>query len=214
MIELYGTSHVSQESIDKIDKVLEDDRFEIVALELDSQRLHALQQQGQTDSSGAPIFLRLLRYFQRYIGRRTGVMPGEEMIHAYNKAMETNRDVALIDQDIRVTFHRLSSLSRKEKVKAGFSMVGGLIFGEKFDVSKIPEEEMIDEMTEQLEESFPGLHQVLIEERNEYMYNALKQLQENNPEKDIAAFVGAGHRKALEEMLNESDRQSSLEEHK
>jgi pheromone shutdown protein TraB len=213
MIELYGTSHVSHDSIDKIDEVLQDGKYDIVALELDPQRLNALQQSGQTDSSEGPIFLRLLRYFQRFIGRRTGVMPGQEMLYAYNKAMETDRDVALIDQDIRVTLQRLNSISRKEKVKAVFSMIAGFFVGERFDVSKIPEEDMITDMTDELKESFPGLYQVLIEERNDYMYHALTELQQNNPEKDIAAFVGAGHRKALEEMLDESDRQSSLEEH-
>ncbi len=213
MIDIYGTSHVSHESIDKINEALNDSDYNIVALELDPQRLHALQQQGETSSEGSPIFLRLIRYFQKAIGKRTGVMPGEEMLHAYNKALDTGKDVALIDQDIQITLGRLNSISRKEKVKAGFSMIAGLFVGERFDVSKIPEEEQISQMTEELEEAFPGLHQVLIQERNEYMYRSLKQLQENNPEKDIAAFVGAGHRKALEEMLDESDRQSSLEEH-
>lgn len=213
MIEVYGTSHVSHDSIQKIDSVLQDDEIDIVALELDPQRLHALQQQGTTDSKQGPIFLRLLRYFQNYIGKRTGLMPGQEMMHAYQKAMETDRDVALIDQDIQVTLGRLNSISRKEKVKAALSMAGGLLFGERFDVSKIPEQDMINEMTEELENSFPGLYKVLIEERNQYMYEALKQLQEQNPDQNIAAFVGAGHKQALEEMLNEGNRQSNLEEH-
>lgn len=213
MIEVYGTSHVSHDSIQKIDDVLEDEEVDIVALELDPQRLHALQQQGTTDNEQGPMFLRLLRYFQNYIGKKTGLMPGQEMMHAYQKAMETDRDVALIDQDIQVTLHRLNSISRKEKVKAAFSMAAGLMFGERFDVSKIPEQDMINEMTEELEKSFPGLYNVLIEERNQYMYEALKQLQQENPDKDIAAFVGAGHKKALEDMLDESNRQSNLEEH-
>jgi len=213
MIEIYGTSHVSHESIEKIDSVLGDGRFDIVALELDPQRLQALQQQGETSSKGSPIFLRMIRYFQKAIGKRTGVMPGEEMLHAYNTALGNNLDVALIDQDIQITLGRLNSISRKEKVKAGLSMMGGLFMGERLDVSKIPEQNEISHMTDELKKSFPGLHQVLIEERNEYMYRSLQELQRQNSDKDIAVFVGAGHRKALEEMLDESDRQSSLEEH-
>jgi len=213
MIEIYGTSHVSHESIEKIDSVLGDGRFDIVALELDPQRLQALQQQGETSSKGSPIFLRMIRYFQKAIGKRTGVMPGEEMLHAYNTALGNNLDVALIDQDIQITLGRLNSISRKEKVKAGLSMIGGLFMGERLDVSKIPEQNEISHMTDELKKSFPGLHQVLIEERNEYMYRSLQELQRQNPDKDIAVFVGAGHRKALEKMLDESDRQSSLEEH-
>lgn len=198
-MHIYGTSHVSQESVDEIEHRIEEHQPDMVALELDPMRLNALLT-GERGSEGS-LFVRMLEKFQRIIGSRTGVMPGEEMKRAYEKAGEIGAEVALIDQDIRITFSRLKKVSRKEKVKAALHLGFGVLIGQKLDLTTVPEQQEIAKLLEELEENFPGLHRVLVEERNTYMEEALKQLQEDNPEKEIVVFVGAGHRDYLLERL-------------
>ena len=116
MIYVYGTSHVSEQSLELVKEKIEEHDPEIVALELDFMRLNALLN-GKRDSSG-PIFIKLIQKFQNSIGRKTGVMPGEEMLYGYKKAVEEDRDIALIDQDVRETIKKLKDVRRTEKVKA------------------------------------------------------------------------------------------------
>lgn len=201
MIHIYGTSHVSEESIELIDEKVDEHDPEIVALELDMKRLKALL--TDDSRSDAPVFIRLIKYFQQKVGQKTGVMPGDEMLHAYQRCEQGDREVALIDQDIRITLQRLNNIRRKEKVKAVGSILLGVLLPGSFDLSTIPEDEDIQRLLEETRKRFPEIYQILVEERNQYMAAALQQLQEDHPEKDIVAFVGAGHKEALKDILNE-----------
>lgn len=199
MIHVYGTSHVSQESLDVIDEAFEEHDPDLVALELDLLRLNALL----TDETqrGGTLLMRMLKKFQDVIGSKTGLMPGREMLYAYRRAVAEDREIALIDQDIRVTTQRLNSLGRKEKVRAALSIIGGLVLPGRMNLAAIPGEEDIEIMADELETHFPGFHRVLLEERNQVMISALKHLQEEDPDTQIVALVGAAHRKSLEDAL-------------
>lgn len=212
MIKLYGTSHVSHESIDVIDQAFEDEP-DIVALELDPVRLQALLTDGQ-GAEDASVFIRLLQKFQEYVGNKTGLMPGEEMLYAYNRGVGEELDVALVDQDIRITIERLKDVRRKEKVKAVLSTgIGFLLpFGDKFDLEEIPSEEKIQELVSQLETSFPGIYEVLMQERNVHMIESISRLQISNPESDVAVFMGAAHRKPVAEALRGENFEVSCED--
>lgn len=208
MIQVYGTSHISNESIELIDEKLEEHQPDIIALELDPRRLQALL--SDEDHSSGSIFLDLLKHFQNYLGKKTGVLPGEEMKHAYERAEKYGADVALIDQDISVTLNRLKGVNRKEKVKAALSLVFGGLTSSKFDFSKIPEDQEIQKILDETKDEFPEIHSVLVAERDSYMAASLRQLQLDNPEADIVAFVGAGHKESVRELLDQNSFQRSI----
>jgi len=188
MIHVYGTSHVSHESLDLIQEKIEEHDPDTVALELDFMRLNALL--NDESQRGGPIFIRIIKKFQDMIGSKTGVMPGEEMLYAYQSAINEGRDVALIDQEIKDTIRKLKDVRRVEKARAVTQLAIGVVFlPGSFDISKIPEDEFIDRLLEEFKFKFPELHYVLVEERNQHMIAALKQLQEEEPGKDIVAFL-------------------------
>jgi len=200
MIHVYGTSHVSHESLDLIKEKIEEHDPDTVALELDFMRLNALL--NDNTQRGGPIFIRIIKKFQDMIGSKTGVMPGEEMLYAYQTAVDEGRDVALIDQEITDTIHKIKQVRRVEKARAVTQLVVGALIPGSFDVSEIPEEEFIDELLEEFKFKFPELYYVLVEERNQYMIEALKQLQKEDPNQDIVVFVGAAHQKEIQEELD------------
>jgi len=209
LIYVYGTSHVSEESFDVIDEALKEHDPNIVALELDYPRLNSIL--GEEDQASGPLFARVIKMFQERIGAKTGVMPGSEMKYAYKKAVETGKEVALVDQDIRVTVQRLKSVRRKEKVRAFFSILVGFIGpSHNFDLSSIPEDELIEELVEEMKEEFPDIYKVLMTERNQYIVKALLEVDENR-EGDVVAFLGAAHVKKVKEMLDEVDSQGTVE---
>lgn len=207
MIHVYGTSHVSRESIELIEEKIEKHEPDIIALELDPKRLEALLTDKKR--SGGSLFARLLKKFQDRIGSKTGVMPGEEMLHAYKIAAERNAEVALIDQDIAVTLSRLRQVPRKEKARAVFDLLLGMLFSGKFDYSKIPDEEEVQKLLGELEWRYPSIYRVLVEERNNYMVASLEKLREDRDEAVVVAFVGAAHRRDIVTMLRNDEEQVS-----
>ena len=208
-IKIVGTSHISQESIERINEAYDSFEPDIVCLELDMGRLNALL----TDSQAQPenIVHMFLGKFQRYLGGKTGVMPGEEMLHAYREAQGRGLEVFLVDRDIRETLGRLKYVRRKEKVKA-LAMVPFSLFSSKVNIAEIPDEKMIEEVKGRFSESFPELYRVLLEERDFYMSEAVRKVRMENPGKDILVVVGAAHKEGLEERIDEINRQSPVEE--
>lgn len=200
MIKVYGTSHVSEDSIKLIEEKIEEEKPDIVALELDMIRLKSLL--SGRKSRGGPVYLRLIRKLQEHIGSKTGVMPGEEMEYAYRKSIQEDITVYLIDQDIRETFRKIRGIPRKEKVKALGSIVLSFFVSTGFDIYRIPEQETVDRLAEEMEKRFPNLYRILLEERNHLMADALLHIQEEHPEADIVAFVGAAHRKGIDELIS------------
>ncbi|PSH01143.1 MAG: hypothetical protein BRC27_02940 [Nanohaloarchaea archaeon SW_10_44_10] len=201
MIHIFGTSHVSQESLDLVEEKIEEINPEIVALELDVPRLNSLLS-DKNENRGSSLFVRVLQFFQQSIGKETGVMPGEEMLHAYRVAEKNDIEVALIDQDIRITFSKLKNVSFREKLKAGAQLLVGVIFPGNFEIAhEIPEEELIDQLLLEMEFKFPEMYDILVEQRNKHMIESLRKLEKETDE-DIVVFVGAAHRKAMVKEFN------------
>ena len=198
-IKIYGTSHISQESIDLIEKAIEKDQPDLVAIELDQLRLNSLMSNKPAKTSN--IFIKLIQMFQRHLGKKTGVMPGDEMLKAYNMSLENGIDVALIDRDIRITISKLKQVSRKEKVKAFVSLILSPITAQKIDIAQIPDDQLINQMTEQVKQRYPQIHNALIDERDQYMAKRLKELSEERPNSKITVFVGAGHKTGIKKYL-------------
>jgi len=102
-----------------------------------------------------------------------GVKPGEEMKAAYRLARRKGIAVALIDQDISITLQRLSkSITWKEKFRFLGDVLKGLFGGKPefiFDLSTVPEEEIIKKMIARIRDRYPTIYRVLIEERNQAM---------------------------------------------
>ncbi|PSG99404.1 MAG: hypothetical protein BRC29_04780 [Nanohaloarchaea archaeon SW_7_43_1] len=201
MIHIFGTSHVSQESLDLVEEKIEEINPEIVALELDVPRLNSLLN-DKNKKRGGSLFVRILQSFQQSIGKETGVMPGEEMLHAYRTAEKNDIEVALIDQDIRITFSKLKNVSFREKLKAGAQLLIGVVFPGDFEIAhEIPEEELIDQLLLEMEFKFPEMYDILVEQRNRHMIKSLRKL-EKETDGDIVVFVGAAHRKAMVKEFN------------
>ena len=201
-IVIIGTSHISPESIREIDRAIKEEKPDCVAVELDAGRLHGLLKKEPISLSaiseiGFRNFLvaKIFSMIQRYLGRKTGVMPGEEMLTAVKSASEMKADLALVDQDIRITLERMKTIPFTEKVKLFFSFFRKIDTEEKFDLRKVPVERIVEKVLDELREISPTLYEVLVEERNRYMAKRLFDLSHRY--KKIIAVVGIGHKKGI-----------------
>jgi len=215
---ILGTSHIAKQSLDEVKKYIEEEKPDIVAIELDSKRLPALM-------SNAPrkIQLRAIRqiglkgfvfsligaWAEKKLGKLVGVAPGSEMKQAINIAKKNNIKIALVDQDIEITLKRLSkTLTWKEKWNFAADILKSIFTkGERidFDLRTVPEKKIIKKLTSKLKERYPNVHKVLIEERNSVIAGNLRNLINSNPDKKILAIIGAGHVDDVLELVKKNE---------
>lgn len=208
MIKIIGTSHISPESVRKIKRTIKKVKPDLVAVELDPIRFEALRR-GETVNISAIRYIGFRNYvvakffswIQRYLGKKTGVMPGTEMLVAVRAAQEVKAKIAFIDQDIRKTLNSLKRMKFREKLGIFFSLFRKVKVKHEFDLRKVPEEELVDELIKYLKETSPTLYEVMIEERDMHMAHCLFNLSKKYEK--IVAVVGMGHKKGIEEDLKE-----------
>lgn len=205
-LTILGTSHISKESVKQVETQIIKNNPKIIALELDKKRFCALVSNRKDKLRFSDIrrigikgyiFNILGAWIERKLGESVGVLPGTEMRAAIRLAKKTKAQVALIDQDIEITLKKLSKrLTWKEKFRFLKDLIKGLIFREpeiKFDIRKVPSEEVIKKLIQEVKKKYPSIYLTLIEERNNIMAKNLYNLITTHPDKQILAIIGAGH---------------------
>jgi pheromone shutdown protein TraB len=135
-VRVVGTAHVSAESVREVEDVIEDERPDVVAVELDEGRYRQLQGETPDDLEAGDLlegntvfqFLAywMLSYVQAQMGEKFDIQPGAEMLAAVETAEGLGIDIALVDRDIQETIRRFwKRMSLVEKLQ----VVGSLAFG-------------------------------------------------------------------------------------
>lgn len=205
-LSIIGTSHIAKQSLDEVKNIIEKEKPDIIALELDGKRYYALMHSKKERIRmydirriGIKGFLFSLigAWAEKKLGEHVGVMPGSEMKRAINLAKKHKIKIAFIDQDIEVTLKRFSeTLSWREKWNFVVDVVKAVIFRKKeveFDLRTVPSKKVINKLVNKVKKRYPGIYKVLIVERNNVMAVNLENLMQKNPLKKILAIVGAGH---------------------
>lgn len=213
-LRIIGTSHISSESLKEVSYAIENDKPDIVALELDAKRLPALFAENEKKKirlsdirriglSGF-IFSLIGAWAEKKLGQVVGVSPGSEMKTAAMLAKEHKIRIALIDQDIEVTLRKISaSLTWKERWNFLADLCRALFKREQipFDLTRVPPKDIIRKLTKQVKRRYPNVYKVLITDRNTYMAKNLAAIIRKEPESRIIAVVGAGHEDEIAQMV-------------
>jgi pheromone shutdown-related protein TraB len=222
-ITLIGTAHVSEESARLVAEVIEAERPDTVCVELCSSRYQALRQKDQWQNTDIVKVIRekksflllanlLLASLQKRIAKKLNIRPGQEMIRAVETAEAVGATVHLADRDIRITLSRTWRLMRlRDKVKLLFQLVfslGELEDISEADVEKMKQEDVLETLLADVGRSLPVVRTILIDERDQYLTNKIK----NAPGQHIVAVVGAGHVPGIRARWNEDIDIAPLEE--
>jgi len=212
-ITLLGTAHVSRESADLVAAVIEEEQPDTVCVELCQSRYQAITQENRWKNTDLMKVIRekkaflllsnlMLASFQKKIGRKLGIKPGEEMIRAIKTAESAGAAVHLADRDIRTTLSRawrLMGLWTKIKLLAQLITSFGEVESiEKEDIEKMKEKDVLEALLAELGDLLPELRQVLIDERDQYLAAKIRTA----PGKRIVAVVGAGHVPGIQKYWN------------
>ncbi len=212
-LTIIGTSHIAKQSLEDVEKEIENKKPDIIALEMDRRRLYSLfKKPGKIRIYDIKrvgikgfIFSLIGAWAEKKLGKIVGVAPGSEMKKAVRLARKHDIKLALIDQDIEITLKRFSkSLTWKEKWNFIIDIVKAIFVRKnviEFDLTKVPSKKVIKKLVGQVKKRYPNIYRVLIEERNQVMAENLRKIMENYQDKKILAIIGAGHEDDILELI-------------
>ncbi|HIH39041.1 TraB/GumN family protein [Candidatus Woesearchaeota archaeon] len=212
-IFILGTSHIARQSVKEVKEAIEKINPGIIAIELDPRRLAALlskkREKTRISDVGvkAYLILSIAQWAQKKLGSSVGISPGTEMLTAYKQGKAKNKKIALIDQDIQITLNHLTkAVSFRDVWQMLKDLFRGLILRKpviEFDLSTVPDKEVIKKILELVKKDYPRIYHALVTERDKVMARNLRAIANENPEEKILAIVGAGHEEGLKKLLSE-----------
>ena len=148
----------------------------------------------------------LLSSYQKRLGDKLGVQPGVELLEATKVAKENDIPIELCDRDVRITLRRAwHSMSFWKKMQFLSLGLAGMFETQEINEEKLRElrsKDVLSEMMKELGDAMPDLKLVLIDERDKYLTQKIKDVKGEK----IVAVVGAGHLNGIMERINKDGR--------
>jgi pheromone shutdown-related protein TraB len=221
-ILLVGTAHISQQSADLVKEVIDQEQPDTVCIELDEKRYAALSNPQQWENLDLKQIIRnkqlstllvnlVLASYQKKLGGKLGIQPGTELLTAARTAESYDIPVELCDRDVRITLRRAwkaTSLWKKFYMMA--SLMASLFDDTELDEDKLAElrsKDVLSELMKEIGEALPAAKEALIDERDIFMAEKVKQAQGQR----IVAVVGAGHMEGIKRVFS-ADNSNRMEE--
>ena len=201
---LIGTAHVSQKSAEEVKELIELERPDSVCIELDEQRYKSIMSGNSwkdqdifkviKEKKASLLLMNLaISSFQKRMAKQLGVNAGQEMIQGIESAKETGAKLVLADRDIQITFSRIwGGLGLKGK----FMLLSQILFSifnnetiTEEELEKMKSQDMLNSLLDEFTTHFPRLKKPLIDERDQYLAQKIKEA----PGEKVVAVLGAAH---------------------
>jgi pheromone shutdown-related protein TraB len=214
---LIGTAHVSKQSAEQVKSLIESEKPNSVCIELDEQRYQTITEGNKwkdtdifkiiKEKKATLLLINLvISSFQKRIARQFDINAGQEMLQGIESAKEIGAKLVLADRDIQITFSRIwheVGVWGKAKllIEIIFSIFSDVKISEE-ELEKIKSQDMLDSVLKDFTIHFPRLKIPLIDERDQYLAQRIKDA----PGGKIVAVLGAAHVPGIKnEILKEHD---------
>jgi pheromone shutdown-related protein TraB len=214
---LIGTAHVSKHSAEQVKDVIEAERPDSVCVELDEQRYQTITEgtkwkemdiiQVIKQKRASLLLMNLaISSFQNRMAKELGIKAGQEMIQGIQSAKEVGANLVLADRNIQITFSRIwGNLGLRGKSMLLTQIITSIFSHDSIseeELEKMKEQDTINAMLNEFTETFPRLKKPLIDERDQYLAQKIKDA----PGEKIVAVLGAAHVPGIkEEIKKEQD---------
>lgn len=213
-IILIGTAHVSKKSVEEVKELIEEEKPDTVCVELCQSRYQSISNADKwkdmdivkviKEGKAMMLLINLvLSSYQKRLGRKLGVQPGQEMIQGIQSANELGATLCLADRDIQTTLLRLwRGIGFIGKIKFFFQMVLSMFTDEEVseeELEKMKSQDMLTAALDELTTSFPQFKAILIDERDKYLSQKIKEAPGNK----VVAVLGAGHIPGIKKVIRE-----------
>jgi len=192
-----------------------------VCVELDEQRYQAVMNRKKWQETDIIKIIKekkatfllinlVLSSYQKRLAKQFNINPGQEMIQGIQSAREIGAELVLADRDIRVTFSRIwRGLSLWNKLKLLFSIVVSIFSDETIteeELEKLKSQDILDAVLSEFTSAFPQLRVPLLDERDQYLAQKIKEA----PGRKIVAVLGAAHVAGVKKEINREHDLSAL----
>jgi len=203
-IILIGTAHVSKYSAEQVRDVIEDEQPDTVCVELDEGRYESVMDGNKwkdmdifkviKEKKATLLLMNLaISSFQNRMADQFGIKAGQEMIQGIESAEETGAELVLADRNIQTTFARIwQGIGLKGKITLLTQVVASIFSRETIseeELEKMKSQDMLNSMLQEFTDHFPRLKRPLIDERDQYLSQKIKEA----PGKKVVAVLGAAH---------------------
>ena len=207
-----GTAHVSRNSVEQVKEVIESERPDSVCIELDEQRYQTIIEGDKWKNTDIIKIIKekkstlllvnlILSSFQKRIAKQFGINAGQEMIQGIESAKTTGANLVLADRNIQTTFSRIWHGVR---IWGKIRLIAGIVFSifnteeiTEEDLEKLKSQDMLDSILNDLTATFPDLKRPLVDERDQYLAQKIKEAPGNK----VVAVLGAAHIPGIKEEI-------------
>ena len=207
--------HTDLESVEEARRVVRETKPDVVAVELDHERYRQLSNPPEEEpvlfaGDAAHDLMQQLALLEKSLGEITGSDVGDEMLAAIEEGRAVEAKIALVDRPMADTIRAMMQVPMDELYR-----LTGLLPDATKDIEEggagdllamLKEDGAVDDLMTQFKTEFPGLADVLIGQRDQYVAKALQFLL-NDVEGNIVVVLGAGHiqgvKAALTQLLHE-----------
>lgn len=209
---LIGTAHVSKQSAELVKEVIEAEKPDAVCIELDEQRYQSITEGNKwkemdifkviKEKKASLLLMNLaISSFQKKMAKQLGIQAGQEMIQGIESAKEIGAELVLADRNIQVTFSRIwGQVGLWGKAQLLTQVIASIFSNETIteeELEKMKSQDMINSVLNEFTESFPRLKVPLIDERDQYLSQKIKEA----PGEKIVAVLGAAHVPGIKEEI-------------
>lgn len=213
-IILIGTAHVSKQSAEQVKEVIEAERPDSVCVELDEQRYKSITEGNKwkemdifqviKEKKASLLLMNLaISSFQKRMAKELGIQAGQEMIQGIESAKEVGADLVLADRNIQITFSRIwNGVGITGKAKLLMQIILSIFSNESIseeELEKLKSQDMLDAMLKEFTDNFPRLKVPLIDERDQYLSQKIKEA----PGDKVVAVLGAAHVPGITKVIDQ-----------
>jgi pheromone shutdown-related protein TraB len=218
---LIGTAHVSKQSVEEVKEIIELERPDSVCIELDEQRYKAIIDGDKwknmdifsivKENKTTLLLMNLvISSFQRRMASQFGVKPGQEMIQGIESAEAVGAHLVLADRNIQITFARIwGGIGLWGKAKLLTIIIASIFHHEDIseeELENMKSQDILNAMLSDLTASFPRLKVPLIDERDQYLAQKIKE----SPGNKVVAVLGAAHVPGIQEEIKKDQDLAAL----
>ena len=214
---LIGTAHVSKLSVEQVKEVIDRERPDSVCIELDDQRYKSIMEGNKwremdifkviKEKKATLLIMNLaISSFQNRLAKQFDTKPGQEMIQGIESAKEIGAELVLADRNIQITFSRIwGNVGVWGKAQLLTSIIYSIFNKDTIseeELEKMKTQDTLNASLAEISEAFPRLKKPLIDERDQYLAQKIKEA----PGKKVVAVLGAAHVPGItKEIHNDQD---------
>ena len=222
-ITLIPTAHVSKQSVELVEKTIDEVHPDSICIELDQDRYNSLTDPDRFRNTDIVKIIRekrvamllvnlILANYQKKMAANLSSTSGAEMLMGINKAKELNAQLIMADRSVQTTFKRIwANMGFKDKIQMLSAVISAIFDDEEIseeDLANLQQSDILNSALKVVSVKVPRVAEVLVDERDRYLASKIRHA----PGSRVVAILGAAHTLNVPKYIQQEYDISQLDE--